>query len=284
MISRPLNQLRDSVANTARVARFVRGLAEFQVRPDDVFISSYPRSGTTWMQHIMHVLRSNGDTSFGHINEVAPWFERSLSLGRMRARDFDAMPSPRIFKSHLPRRWLPRGARYVYVQRDGRDVAVSYFHFYRSHLGFTGDFDEFFSRFLTGSLQYGSWFKHVAGWHAYTHDRTQLIVDYERLRHDLPSEMARIGSFCGTPLDAESLTRLASLCDFNFMREHEQKFDHAAGEPGAQARQHGAFIRRGRSGDHQSELTAEHRRRFSEQQRRAVRAPTLELQLAEFLR
>lgn len=283
MIHSQLAHVREAVGGATRVARFLRGLAEFKVRPDDLFISSYPRSGTTWMQHITHVLRSDGDVSFQHIGEVAPWFERSLALGRQRASDFESLSSPRIFKSHLPRGWLPRGARYIYVQRDGRDVALSYFHFYRSHLGFTGDFAEFFERFLSGSLQYGSWFKHVAGWQAYANDDAQLIVHYERLREDLSGEMTRIASFCGTTLDQEALARLAAVCDFQFMREHEAKFDHASAEPGQTRRQSGAFIRRGASGDHHQGLSVEQQRQYAEHLSRRVRTPTVELHLAAFL-
>lgn len=273
----------DTLADAGRLARFLRGRVEFVVRPDDIFISSYPRSGTTWMQHIAHVLRSGGDTSFQHISDVAPWFERSLALGQRRADAFAAMPSPRIFKSHLPRAWLPRGARYIYVQRDGRDVAVSYFHFYRSHLGYAGTFSEFFELFLRGELQYGSWFKHVAGWQAHAAAPDQLLLHYEQLQHDLLAEMTRIAEFCRLRLDASALARLRPLCDFRYMREHESKFDHASGEPGLRARQQGSFIRRGVSGDYRQAFSPEQCQRFAEQLMRPIRSPTRELHLAAFL-
>jgi hypothetical protein len=185
-VSRPAQEAalleRDRRADALRIARYLRGRVQFKVRADDLFISSYPRSGTTWLQHIAHTLRSGGDSGFAHIADVVPWFERSLALGRCSAADLDHLPSPRVFKSHLPRAWLPRGARYVYVRRDGRDVAVSYFHFYRSHLGFSGSFDQFFEHFLRGDLQYRSWFKHVAGWQRFAADPAQLILDYDALR------------------------------------------------------------------------------------------------------
>lgn len=272
-----------ALADAQRVARFFRGLWEFRVRPDDVFISSYPRSGTTWMQHILHVLRSGGDTSFQHISEVVPWFERPLALGRQRALDYDALPSPRIFKSHLPRAWLPRGARYVYVERDGRDVAISYYHFYRSHLGYTASFDTFFELFMAGALQYGSWFRHVAGWRAHTNDPAVLIVQYERLQSDLPHELQRLAAFISKPLDGAAVQQLGPLCGFQYMREHETKFDHASAEPGARTRQPGAFIRRGQSGGFASLLNDSQRRQFSLLAARPLRAAIIELNLPAFL-
>jgi hypothetical protein len=50
------------------------------------------------------------------------------------------------------------------IARNGKDVAVSFFHFSRSHHGFRGTFDEFFDRFMWGRVEWGSWFKHVKGW------------------------------------------------------------------------------------------------------------------------
>lgn len=271
-------------ADALRVARFLRGRLRFRVRPDDVFISSYPRSGTTWLQHITHVLQSGGDLDFTHISAVAPWFERSLSLGRSTGADFAALSGPRIFKSHLPRVWLPRGARHIYVRRDGRDVLVSYYHFYRSHLGYRGDFDAFFDRFMRGDLQYGSWFKHVAGWNRDAGDPSLLIVDYERLLEDLEREISRIAAFLGIALDAASRARLASTCDFAFMKRHEAKFDHAAAEPGgADAAEPGRFIRSGVRGGFAALFSADHQRRFELRLQKPAAWPALELNLPEFL-
>ena len=111
---------------------------------------TYPRSGTTWTQMILYQLTTDGRMDFAHITQVCPWFERALKAGR----DLDALPAPRVFKSHLTYRRIPKGpCRYIYVARDGKDVAVSYYHFYRSHMGYKGTFEEFFERFLTGERE-----------------------------------------------------------------------------------------------------------------------------------
>ena len=51
-----------------------KGLA-FRPRPTDVVISPYSKSGTTWMQQIVHGLRTRGDMDFDDISRVVPWIE-----------------------------------------------------------------------------------------------------------------------------------------------------------------------------------------------------------------
>ena len=50
-------------------------LANFIARPSDVLITTPPKAGTTWMQQILHQLRTGGDTTFASIDDVVPWLE-----------------------------------------------------------------------------------------------------------------------------------------------------------------------------------------------------------------
>ncbi len=50
-------------------------LANFQPRSIDVLITTPPKAGTTWMQQILHQLRTGGDDSFLSIDDVVPWLE-----------------------------------------------------------------------------------------------------------------------------------------------------------------------------------------------------------------
>ena len=59
---------------------------------------------------------------------------------------------PRLLKTHFPYNYLPRDisqAKVIYIFRNPKDVAVSYFHFCRMFklLNFEGNFEEFLRQF-----------------------------------------------------------------------------------------------------------------------------------------
>lgn len=66
-------------------------------RLDDIYIVTYPRSGTTWLQMILYQMMTRGEMSFAHISQVIPFFDRAL----LSRTNFAALPSPRVFKTHL---------------------------------------------------------------------------------------------------------------------------------------------------------------------------------------
>jgi hypothetical protein len=234
---------------------------EFTPRPDDVFLVTYPRSGTTWMQMILYQLTTDGEVDFPHIAEYCPWFEKSARS----ARGFELRPSPRLFKSHLRYRHVPRGAgKYIYVARDGRDVAVSYYHLYRRYNGYEGTFDEFFERFLRGRVGFGSWFTHVREWWLHRDDPNVLFLTYERLSSDFDATVRKIAAFCGFSLTPETLERVRVRSSFEFMKQCESRFDPAMERLWEQGVQLKSFLRNGRSGDGAVTLSAEQNTRFEE--------------------
>jgi hypothetical protein len=217
----------DSLADARRVTRFAGQRLLFQPRPDDIYIVTYPRSGTTWMQLMTHMLVRGGDLDFEHISDVSPWFERSLAVGTLTAQDLEQRPSPRVFKSHLAHGWIPTPSRVIYVARDGAQVAHSYFRFYRDYLRFDGDFDRFLRRFVAGDLQYGSWFRHVERWRRFAVHEDVLWIDYDELCTDPVRELGRVARFCGLEASLERLAEIVAASSRARMKAHEVRFDHA---------------------------------------------------------
>lgn len=71
---------------------------------------------------------------------------------------FSSMPSPRILNTHVLYRHLPglhnRKCKIIYVTRDPRDVAVSFYNHHRkltSYYHYDGTWDDYFELFINGN-------------------------------------------------------------------------------------------------------------------------------------
>ena len=92
--------------------------------------------GTTWVQEIVWQIYNEGAISSEKQMFRFPFFEASAcNANKQMLVDFKTLPSPRLIKTHLTHNTTPRSAnkdaqcKYIYVARNPKDVAVSYFHF-----------------------------------------------------------------------------------------------------------------------------------------------------------
>ncbi|MFM8792160.1 MAG: sulfotransferase domain-containing protein, partial [Solirubrobacterales bacterium] len=116
------------------------------IHPDDTVLVSMPRSGSNWVRLMLAHLKAPGeDIHFGTINDFVP------TLHSWTPCDIDALPRPRIIKTHYAA--YRRYPRFLAVVRDPRDVMVSMYHFYISTRYFDSDLP--FPRFLRSG--YARW-------------------------------------------------------------------------------------------------------------------------------
>jgi len=235
----------------------------FRPRPSDVLIATYPKSGTTWMQQIVHGLRTGGDMNFGEITEVAPWIEMAHDMGI----DLDAeqVAEPRAFKTHWRGDEVPQGCRYIAVIRDPKDVAISFFHFFEGWMFETGSIalNDFVRDFVVPGSRSGRYWEHLLSWWKYRDRDDALLFSFEDMKADLPGTVRRVAAFLQldpTPETLDIATRQASI---GFMKTHERQFDDhvlravrqpvLALPPGGDS----SKVRAGRVGDHRESLSPE---------------------------
>jgi len=93
-----------------------RPLPAIRIRPDDVFIVSYPRSGNTWVRFLIaNLLAPDEKITFRNIENYVPSIYKS-------ADTLDTRGGRRYIKSHNPCYELY--PKLIYVYRDGRDALV----------------------------------------------------------------------------------------------------------------------------------------------------------------
>lgn len=227
----------------------------------DVYVCSYPKSGTTWMQHIVSSLLGQATQDGEHISDHTPFFEIDAHWDAAqpeptlapKLRENFARHGRRMFNTHLRWEMMPQhipDAKFVYVVRDGRDTVVSFFHHLSSQLKgdgetpvFAGTFAEFHAEWAAGALPFGSWAAHLWSFAPGANEGRVLVVAYEDLVRDLPTQLRRLASFLEVERSEEELAALAPTLSFAFMRGHKERFEpiSVAWKPGFR------FLRKGQA-------------------------------------
>ena len=212
-------------------------LMQMPVSSTDVFIATFSKSGTTWMQQICHGLRSRGDMNFKEVSWVAPWLERGHIFG-IDSRIPQGY-APRLFKTHLPYTQINKGARYIHFIRDPKDVLVSFYNFLSHALidPTTLPIETFADCWLLtdqlaersdplapfGPYLYNYW-QHLLDWWAARGQAPVLTMVYEHMRRDLASQVARVADFIGVEADKDLLELATHQAGFDFMAAHKDQF------------------------------------------------------------
>ncbi len=228
----------------------------FEPRPDDVVITTSYKSGTTWMQQILHGLVFQGDPEAPALWEASPWLdERFVAPLEEVGAAIAAQTHRRFLKSHLPLDGLPYypQVKYVVVARDARDVFMSLWNHYNNYtdammksLNDLGgepfpqppqDIQECWRNWITRG-----WFEwETEGWPFWSnlhHTRTYwehrhlsnlLLVHYADLLADPQGQVRRVADFLDLELSPEELTRTVRLASFDamkvsFKRDFDERF------------------------------------------------------------
>ncbi|XP_077865125.1 sulfotransferase 2B1-like [Saccoglossus kowalevskii] len=180
-------------------------------REDDVIITTFPKSGTTWMLQLVSEMFPDLNWQLKPTNLAARacyFYENADLLTGNYAIHVKAvqttlheMPSPRLMYSH---RENTTRCKIIYITRNPKDVCVSMFHFLNSD---------------KGDVVFGPWTDHVIGWKRFGVDDGVLHVAYEDMRADLKSVAFKISQFLSRPVDDDQLKRALKRSDFQSMKE-----------------------------------------------------------------
>jgi hypothetical protein len=215
---------------------------------DDVFVCTYPKCGTTWVQHIVYMLVRG--RPIGPDESLTKRFPHLEEVGADAVRGLE---KPRLIKTHLPLAMTPFApeARYIVVARNPFDCAVSFYYHTRGfpqHYDFAdGRFEEFFECFVRGEVDFGDYFDHLLPWHAAAGQGNVHFLTFESLKADPAPAIAGIARFLGgiaeqRASDPAELERVLEETSFERMRRDQQRWS-SARPPGM------PFVRGGRVGD-----------------------------------
>lgn len=234
------------------------------------------------MQAIIYNLLSNGNQNFKHISDYSPFFEieknwvvpKEGEHGDIEMKDMyednHRQLNWRVFNTHLRWDMMPKepNMRYIYVVRNGKDVALSFFQ----HLSnqddsdcFTGSLLDFVSEWCDGKIPFGNWINHLQSWmDAYQKYNSVvmdgaarpviLLVRYEDMIQQPLKCVLRIIQHMELNISTERAQELLQYVSFDYMKAHKVQY-----MPISVPWKEGySFIRNGKVGDSANYFTEEH--------------------------
>jgi hypothetical protein len=199
---------------------------EFVVKDGNVFIVTYPRSGTTWTEQMVHLLANKGEQGQQRLTDAVPWLETLPHRPNGMHEFLKTLPQRRLFTSHLPYPLMPRitntTAKIIYVARNPKDVAISTYFHNQSKAGYEGAWHEHFQLFLNSDVGFGPYFDHILPWwQASQTDKNILFIKYEDMKHDHAGNVKKLASFLDLQVDARLIDTVVTLSSFQSMTSNE---------------------------------------------------------------
>jgi hypothetical protein len=221
--TRPTNieDMHKRMENFSTEEGWKKGLA-YQPESTDVYIVTPPKCGTTWMQQIVHGLRTRGSMDFDDITRVVPWINMAHDMGI----DIHApqVAAPRAFKTHTPLNELPGGGKYIVVLRNPYDALLSHYRFFEGMFFEKGSID--ITTFARGHYIPGrDLYKHILAIWDHRKNENVLVLCFETMKADLADTIEKVAKFMDLPLDDELKQIVLKQSDIKFMQKHEAQFN-----------------------------------------------------------
>ncbi|KFO36564.1 sulfotransferase 6B1 [Fukomys damarensis] len=215
-----LHKFKGILFSTMSSEELLNSLDSFDAREDDVFLVSYPKSGTHWIAEIV-----------GSIPNARISLTSSIELGdASKLEELKLCSQRRVIPTHLSYDLLPakikqKQCKIIYIIRNPKDTAVSLFHYYRDNpnLPCIETWAAFLELFLRGEVVYGSWFDHVLSWEEHRNDKNILIIFYEEMKKDFSKSLKKITTFLEINVNDSEINKIAWKTSFSEMKNNSVK-------------------------------------------------------------
>lgn len=217
---------------------------DFPFRSDDIIIATYAKAGTTWMQQIISQLLFDGAEGL-EVAEMSPWLDLRIPPKEIKLPAVEAQTHRRFLKTHLPVDALVYApeAKYIYIARDGRDVAWS---FYNHHANANEAFydalnntpgrvgpplekpvdsvrDYFLEWLEKDGYPIWPFWENIRSWWEIRNLPNLMLIHFNDLKADMPGEIRRMAAFLEIDINEEKWPAIVGHCTFDYMKKHATK-------------------------------------------------------------
>jgi hypothetical protein len=244
-----------------------RSALQYKAQPDDIFIITYPRSGTHWMSIIVYTLLTNGQPFDKDMND---FLSRMVFIDRYGAEAVTKMVRPGAIQTHFPFNYATYNSKskYISVIRHPKDVCVSCYQLLVGHpqSGFSDiDFNRFFELFISGQTLYMDYFEHLRLAWSHKDDENVLLISYEQMKKDIHGIILKVAQFLDIDLtnNENLLNQVKEYSSFDYMKKNfDSSLNDAFTQRGQPRKDSMKFIRKGLVGDWKSLMTEEQSQRL----------------------
>jgi aryl sulfotransferase len=212
---------------------------DFHFRDDDIVIATYAKSGTTWVQQIVSQLLFHGAEGLA-VAEMSPWLDLRVPPKAVKLPAVEAQTHRRFIKTHLPVDALvfsPK-AKYIYIGRDGRDVAWSMYNHHANANQLWYDLlnntpgrvgpplvrppatvKQYYDEWLAGGgYPWWPFWENIRSWWAIRDLPNVMMLHFGQLKADMPGEIRRMADFLGIAVDEAAWPAILEHCSFAYMK------------------------------------------------------------------
>ncbi|XP_052788285.1 sulfotransferase 1B1-like [Mya arenaria] len=193
----------------------LESIKNFQYQDHDIFICSFIKTGSHWMNNLVHFLINPGPVE--QMLTVSPKLIDFFPIEKVAEQT-----PPRVILTHftpdkLPSEHLEQKGKMILVTRNPRDVLVSHRHHALKHEFFDFadiEWDTFFDNWVAGKVPPGSYFNFYKKWKQYLKENNPniILVHYENLKKNGVAELKRISEFLNVENTDERLGQILDRC------------------------------------------------------------------------
>lgn len=185
---------------------------------DDIYIVEFPKSGVTWLQHLignieLQLANKNAFITFYNVHKYIP------DVHQLKGSNLNHHFERNFIKSHSI--YNPYYYFVIYLLRNPYDVMVSYYNFL-SQKGYNKDFMSFISNKKFGVV---AWKKHVKSW-LYKKTSAQRIhlIKYEDLVSNTKLELRNLYRNLGVDFSEKILDDAVNNSIIDKMSNYEEHY------------------------------------------------------------
>ncbi|XP_067670034.1 sulfotransferase 1C2A-like [Haliotis asinina] len=258
----------------------------FAIREDDIFLCTYPKSGTHWTWEILNMIVA------GKAEYTKHWLNSAYLESRTK-EELEKLESPRIIHTHLLPSQMPdaiwtNGCKVVYVHRHPKDCLVSFFSQLSKQIwednplqktAFSGSWADYLDLFLDGYTlaPCGSYFTYRLQMSTIsdTYKGFEVCtVRYEDMKAHCAREIKRMAEYLGRPLPEQIYRDISEACSFknlkNACETMKDQTYHYKWQDGSSG-----YFRKGECGDWKNFFTVAQSERFDKMYEEKMQSPLL---------